>query len=153
MTAFTLQEDLAHELRELLSEFRIKEKEEYKPIRVLVQDIPFTRDKQEADNLFPYIIVRLEEGSISNDKNICQVVLIFGVHNEDKNRQGYKDLLNLMQKVMYHYATEKIIVERYCIGDTMEWLIQDGDNIFPHFIGAVSFEVELPMLWLFDKNI
>ena len=105
------------------------------------------------DSLFPYLIVRLEEGSISNDKNTCQIVLIFGVHNEDRNRQGYKDLLNLMQKVMYHYTTEKVIAERYRIGDEIEWVVQDGDNIFPHFIGAVSFEVELPVIRIFNKNI
>ncbi len=153
MTAFALQEDLAHELKELLSEIRIKEKEDCKPVNLFVQDIPFTRDKKEMDSLFPYLIVRLEEGSISNDKNTCQIVLIFGVHNEDRNRQGYKDLLNLMQKVMYHYTTEKVIAERYRIGDEIEWVVQDGDNIFPHFIGAVSFEVELPVIRIFNKNI
>lgn len=153
MTAFALQEDFAHELKQLFSEFRIKTKEELKPIHIYVQDIPFVQDNKTKNELFPYIIVRLEEGSISSDKNTCQMVLILGVYNEDIDRQGYKDLLNIMQKIMYHYATEKIIAQRYRIGEDMEWLIQDGDTIFPYYIGAISFEVELPIIPIVDKNI
>ena len=153
MTAFTLQEDLAEELRKLFFEFCISEKQEFKKINVFLQDVPFSKNKKEVKEIFPYIIVRLEEGSISNDKNTCQIVLIFGVHNDDVNRQGYKDLFNMMQKVLYHYATEKIIVQRYRIGENMEWLIQDGDTLFPYYIGAITFEVELPVIKVFDENI
>lgn len=153
MTAFAMQEDLVQELKKLFSEFRISKKQELKKINVFVQDIPFSQNKKDMEEIFPYIIVRLEEGGISNDKNSCQVVLVFGVCDNDVNRQGYKDLLNMMQEVLYHYATEKIIAQRYSIGNDMEWLIQDGDNLFPYYIGAITFEVELPVIRVFDDNI
>ena len=55
--------------------------------------------------------------------------------------------------MLFRSTTEKVIAERYRIGDEIEWVVQDGDNIFPHFIGAVSFEVELPVIRIFNKNI
>ncbi len=152
MTIFAFQKDFVQELKKLFTEFRIDVKKELKKVNIFMQDIPFSQQKN-AKEIFPYIIVRVEEGSISTEKNICQVVLIFGVYNDDIDRQGYKDLLNIMQKVLYHYSVEKIISQRYVVNGEMEWVIQNDENIFPHFIGGISFDVELPAIRIFDDNV
>ena len=153
VTPFALQEDLAHELRELFSEFRVKTKQGLKQIHVFVQDVPFTQDKKEMNELFPYIIVRLEGGHISSDKNTCRVVLILGVYDEDTNRQGYKDLMNISQKIIHRYTRDNTIAQRYSITEGIDWEAQDVEDIFPYFLSVISFEAELPVSFLFDTNI
>jgi len=51
MTAFTLQEDLAEELRKLFFEFCISEKQDFKKTNVFLQDIPFSQNKKEVKQI------------------------------------------------------------------------------------------------------
>ncbi len=142
-----LQEDIVQEIKELFSGFRLTSAENGRVISVFAQDVPL-KSKRDDVGLFPYIIARLEDGSIG-EKNTCKVTLVFGVHDEGRDRNGYKDILNIMQKVCLRYATNRIIADRYTVIEDIEWTLQEDDT-YPYYFGGVALNVEIPQIYIED---
>ena len=147
MTPFILQDDIIKEMEKLFSGFKLTSAEDCRGISVFAQDVPL-KSKRDDEGLFPYIIVRLEDGSIG-EKNSCKVTLVFGVHDQGKDRNGYKDILNLIEKVCLRYSTNRIIAGRYTVIEDIEWTLQEEDT-FPFYFGGVALNVEIPQIYIED---
>lgn len=147
MTPFMLQEDIVQEMKESFSGFKLTSAESCREISVFAQDVPLKSKRDDVD-IFPYIIVRLEDGSIG-EKNTCKVTLVFGVHDEGRDRNGNKDILNLIEKVCLRYSTNRIIAGKYTVIDDIEWTLQEED-IFPFYYGGVALNIEIPQIYIED---
>jgi len=88
---------------------------------------------------FPYATVIVKEGEDPNevDPYTCKIVLMFGVYDTDENYQGYKDILNVLQKTYDHLMRTKIFKNLYSIEYPIFWAIHEEDT-FPYFFGALE---------------
>lgn len=146
-----LQDDLMAELKELFSNFKLSSPSaEEKEVKIFKQELPF-KTKKEEKSQFPYIIVKLVDGNIGTN-NTCSVILVLGVFDDSETKQGYKDLLNMMQDICFQYATEKVIAQKYRVEDEIEWSLQEEDT-FPYYFGGIALNVTLPKINIYDDCI
>jgi hypothetical protein len=105
---------------------------------VYPQYLPAKKGKKDADH-FPYVTVIIEDGEDPNevDPSTCRILLMFGVYDLDENYQGYKDILNVLQKTYEHLMETKIFAEKYSIEYPVNWRIHDEDT-YPYFFGAIE---------------
>jgi len=151
MTPFMLQKDLVQELEALFQDFKLLSPALLEnKVKIFEQGLPVKSKKNDVSN-FPYIIVRINEGSIGSE-NVCDVILIFGVYDESEERQGHKDLMNMIQDVCYKYSTERIIANKYTVIDEIEWTLQEED-IYPYYFGGIAFRVGIPKIYVQDDLI
>ena len=82
-----------------------------RPIRVYPQDLPIIEGMDETEDRTeeipePYIIVRTSEGNIpdANSAQEIDLILVVCVYDNDPNRQGYRDVLHIIQEIYGRYA-------------------------------------------------
>ena len=160
MIATFLQDDLAAELAEIFKRFRLKNPAgNAAPLNIFkqslpiptVKDIPDTvtdeeleegiYDAQANEDPYPYIIVRVEQGTITeiDQEQTVIVNLIIGVIDRDYNNQGHKDVLNIIQKIYERFAKNAILAAKYECVMPIEWALQDEES-FPYFFGGMALK-------------
>ena len=160
MIATYLQDDRKAELAEIFKNFTLKDPrgkssalnifKQSLPIPT-VKDIPDTvtdeeleegiYDAQANEDPYPYIIVRVEQGTITeiDQEQTVIVNLIIGVIDRDYNNQGHKDVLNIIQKIYERFAKNAILAAKYECVMPIEWALQDEES-FPYFFGGMALK-------------
>ena len=158
-----LQDDLVDELAKIFSHFYLTTPEgertqlhiykQFLPVPTAVA-IPETVTDEELeegvydaailDNNFPYIIVRLEDGLIEtiDHEQTVYVALLVGVIDRSPENQGYRDILNIDQKVYERFAKNAILADRYECTMPIEWALQDEQS-WPYFFGGMSLRFQM----------
>ena len=87
-----------------------------RPIRVYSQDLPIIEGMDETEDRTeeipePYIIVRTNEGNIpdANSAQEIDLILVVCVYDNDPNRQGYRDVLHIIQEIYGRYAKNPMV--------------------------------------------
>lgn len=87
-----------------------------RPIRVYPQDLPIIEGMDETEDRAeevpePYIIVRTNEGNIqdANSAQEIDLILVVCVYDKDPNRQGYRDVLHIIQEIYGRYAKNPMV--------------------------------------------
>lgn len=82
-----------------------------RPIRVYSQDLPIIEGLDETEDRTeeipePYIIVRTNEGNIpdANSAQEIDLILVVCTYDRNPNRQGYRDVLHIIQEIYGRYA-------------------------------------------------
>ena len=176
MVASLLQDDLVQELNMLFAEDIFKNpKNERQALKAFPQALPIPEagrmpegdmdpvlieeglglsDQLSEDQLFPYAIVRVEDGEIAGaeaDQQI-NITLLFGSWDNDRNNQGNKDILHMIQKVYERFSKNPILAGRYeCLG-RMKWATQD-ENSWPYFFGGMELQFSTIAIRREDKYI
>lgn len=161
MTAGSLQSELAEELRKILKEFRLKDLEgNFSRINIFEQYLPIPGPKKQ-DNIppellenglaeeetdpepFPYIIVRISEGEIedADSAQMVSLILIIGVCDTDYERQGCKDILNIIAKIYERFAKMPVLNGKYTIQYPIEWALQEEES-YPVYFGGMALTFE-----------
>lgn len=158
MIATFLQDDLAAELQALFEHFRLDSPsgervppnvfKQFLPIRT-AKDIPDTVTDMELEegiynaeaNIvpFPYILVRVNEGTIETiggDQTVT-INLIIGTVDRSPLNQGYKDILTIMQRVYERFAKNAILNNRYECLMPISWAMQEEES-YPYFFGGMA---------------
>ena len=111
-----LQDDLNEELKEILKNSTFKDTNgERKKINVFSQDLPVESNREDEDeDPFPYIINKLDSGDIQSEESAheVKVLLLIGIYDEDRNRQGYKDVLHIINKIYERVAKQNVLNKR-----------------------------------------
>lgn len=158
MTAINLQDDLVEELRRLFEPFLYKappdisELEEPEsgdgntgqairrvPLRIYPQDLPVQLSEEEQDPV-PYIIVRINGGADPGGESsfhTVKLVLVIGIWDDDRNNQGHKDVLNIIQKIYERFSKNPCLNSRSVYTGQFDWALQE-DSCFPYYFGACS---------------
>lgn len=133
-----LQDALVEELKELFKGYKLtNSKKDLSDIHVFPQNLPF-RKKEEDSVPFPYILVCLEEGEISDYENYnVKLHLIIGIHDSNPNAQGDRDVINMITRIYQHLFGKKIIADKYEIMHPFVWVLQDEDT-HPKYIGGIE---------------
>lgn len=155
MTPIFLQRSLVEELKALFADFYSTEDISKTPPKVNVyqQDLPITLGSDE-DETVPYIIVRIDSGNIPelNEQERVEVILVFCVKATNENRQGYLDVMNMIQRVKERFFKKFSVGKYFNFDPPFEWAVQDEDT-FPYFYGAVKMNFYCPGIMLEDSLI
>lgn len=147
MTARELQEAMAEDLKELFSDARYKTPEGgmaapgiYK--QALPKQESFDPDEEEEP--FPYIIVRIDSGTIETprDPHKITMVLLVGVYDDSLDNSGHVSVLEILERIQMHYQ-EKPLLKQFAYTDPFKWALQDEPS-WPHFFGAASVNFNAP---------
>lgn len=157
MIATFLQTELAKELEEVFKDFRLKNpKGEMSKINIFEQGLPIPEQKrpedynpedleegkietETAEDPYPYIIVRIENGNITEIGREQDVLLnlIIGTIDRELNNQGHKDVLNVIQKIIYRFTVNPILAHEYECVMPISWALQDEES-YPYYIGGLA---------------
>lgn len=131
-----------------------------RPIRVYPQDLPIIEGNDETEDRTeeipePYIIVRTNEGNIpdANSAQEVDLILVICVYDNNPNRQGYRDVLHIIQEIYGRYAKNPLVRIKpdsggaaggpYAIKFPIKWVTQQDDT-HPYYFGAMSLKFEAP---------
>lgn len=162
MIPVNLQDSLADELSKIFEHFYLEDPEgERTQLHIYKQHVPVPvaivpetvsdeeleegiYDAQARDALFPYIIVRLEGGRIEeiDHEQMVDVSLLVGVIDRSYQNQGYRDILNIFQKIYERFAKNAILADQYECKVPIEWALQDEQS-YPYFFGGMGLQFDM----------
>lgn len=142
MTPLELQDELVNELKKLLSDFTYKTPAGKEvPMNVFSQNIP-VNESDDDDDPVPYIIVRLHSGEDKGTResfNTVKVVIIICTWDDALNAQGYRDVMNVIEKLYERFQTNPNLNNKAVYKGEFDWKIQE-DNYYPYSFGACSLD-------------
>lgn len=118
------------------------------PMAVYPQSIPVPSSDDEEWDPVPYIIVRLNSGNDANTTDseyIIEVVVIMGVWDDDRNAQGHRELLNIINVVYARFMRNPCLANQYVYRGGFEWEIQE-DGYYPYYFGAFKMNFAIPAI-------
>lgn len=156
MTPTILQDSLVKDFKEQFKGFLLKNAEgKQVPLNIYAQNLP--AKKKSKDSLhFPYLLIRVingetqEESGLNNDT--CEIDFITGIYSDEDNFQGYKDVMNVLEKIKYRLFTKKFYVSRFELIMPYKWTIHDEDT-YPYFFGGAETHWKMPILNMDDNLI
>lgn len=151
LTAFDLQRELAQELQELFAQTRLKSMDPASGMRaphIFLQELPIPQDDYDASfSELPYIIVHLSGGEIDDWDSFdahteITVELYLGIYNNDSDRSGHVELLNMIQRIENHFGICRR-VHNFTVKPSFRWVLDEEDR-HPYYFGAVSMTFDAP---------
>ena len=113
-------------------------------ISVFEQELPI-RDGR-SDDPYPYIIVKLDTGGIETptDPHKVNAILLIGVYDNDRQNQGHKTVLEILERIQTHYEESPTLGGgAFQFTDPFKWVLQDEPS-WPYFYGACNLAFNLP---------
>lgn len=153
-TPAEFQDRLAEELEKLYEDYPL-----FHPVtgdytnrlNVFKQFLPVSEEDEDIElSAVPYVqaILNSGKGALDTESNsTVEVVLIFSVYDPDKDRQGYKDLLSLIQRFVQRFS-ENPLLGNFDMTGEIEWAI--GEDTYPYYFGALSTTFEIPTVRRID---
>ena len=162
MVAAVLQDDLAAEFEKVLKDFRLKAPQgNSSNIKIFLQNLPMPEplmqgdipvealenglaDQLTAPDPYPYIIVRIEDGEIKDEDSAqtVNIYLIIGIYEPDYDKQGHKDVLNIIAKLYERFGKNPVLNGKYTIQYPVSWAIQDEES-YPFYFGGMNLAFEI----------
>jgi len=148
MTAYELQNDLIEELKVMFTGFKLKSptidtsgNTTFTEPNIFGQSLPI-RENDEAEDPYPYIIVRLDSGDMKEGSaHLVKTRLMIGTFDDNADTNGHKDILNVIQKIYERFAKNPVLMSKYVMRDDEEtpftWVLQDDDT-YPYYFGAIE---------------
>jgi hypothetical protein len=149
MTAFELQDDLKNELENIFKDFLLHTpftddagNSKLEVPNIFEQDLPIREDDDQVDDPYPFIIVRVESGKMAGElSHEVKIRMVIGVFDESTERQGHKDILNIIQKIYDRFTKNPVLANKYIMKDDEQnpflWALQDEDS-YPYYFGAIE---------------
>jgi len=154
LTEIDLLDALAEESKEALKGFRLRSaKENLIPINIYTQNLPVKREKED-ESLYPYVRVCFDEEEIASrdDPLVVYVYFIIGVIDKEKDKQGFRDVLQIANTIYQHLFRKGIIADAFRPDYPFKIALQK-DETYPYFIGGIESRWELPVFREEDEFI
>lgn len=150
MTPEFLQDAIVDDLQKLFQHDRLKNSMGIdREIQVYKQDTPIREDSDEPEDQEappePYVLVRLHGGKTEDEEaeQIITAVLVVCVYDENRDRQGYRDALHIINKIYHHYSADAVIAQKWEILYPIEWTTQEEDT-HPYYFMGMSLRIQAP---------
>jgi hypothetical protein len=166
MVADYLQQDLVDELKRLFDGALFRTpgepdesgKPKMAPLRVFPQALPIPEPANPPDgdldpelieeglglsdlnaDPYPYIIVRVESGSIKEigGEQTVKATLLFGAFDDSYTNQGHRDVLHMIQKIYERFSKNAILAAKYENVMPINWALQDEES-YPYYFGGME---------------
>lgn len=156
MTPDKLQEALVEDLLQLFDgETFASSTGEARPLRVYPQETPpmegWDETDRQEDAPEPYIIVRLQEGSIADPDSpqVVSVILVICLYDAGDQRQGHRDILHVIARIVERYGENRVVRPSadltggspFTAQYPIKWALQEDDTR-PYYFGGVSLNFE-----------
>lgn len=154
MTPTILQDNLVADFKQELSGVLLKnEKGELVNLNIYPQNLPAKKGKNDI-NHFPYVVIRAMEGedSAEDGDNTCKVGFIIGTYDDADNYQGYKEVMNLIEKIRHRLYTKRVYNNQFTLDYPFKWLIHDEDT-YPYYFGGIETHWTIPKIFMDDELI
>lgn len=112
-------------------------------VSVFEQELPIRN--ADADDPYPYIIVKLDTGGIETptDPFKVNVILLIGIYDNDRKNQGHKTVLEIVERIQTHYEKNPTLSGgTFQFVDPFKWVLQDEPS-WPYFYGACNLAFNL----------
>lgn len=149
-----LQDYLVKELKLLFTDFKLKNvRGEDSNINIYPQYLPAKKGQKDSDH-FPFITVKIIEGEDSDvyEANTCRIMLMVGIYDTSEDYQGYKDVLNILQKMYEHLMRNKVFNNQYEIQYPIKFTLTDEDYQ-PYFFGALDTNWSIGKITIIDNDL
>lgn len=118
-----------------------------RPLRIFAQDVPINETDDDFDPA-PYIIVRAKSGDddgTADGVNTVQIILIIAIWDDNNDSQGYRDVLDIIQKIYIRFHKEPMLNNQFMYAGNFHWALQE-DNYWPYFFGACTLNFNIPSI-------
>lgn len=139
MIPVLLQDFLVEEVKRLFNGFTLKNVgNEEVSINVYPQFLPAIKNKKDTAH-YPFIVVKLIDGGDLNelDPNKCRVLFYCGIFDDSEDYQGYRDSLNVIQKLYDHFMRYRVFDNKYSIEYPIKWSVTEEDY-YPFFYAGLE---------------
>ena len=81
----------------------------------------------EAEDPFPYIIVRADKGGIESPTaaHKADVILLIGIFDDNPANKGHGAVLEIIERIQMHYQETPLLAGQFVCQDSFEWALQD----------------------------
>jgi hypothetical protein len=137
-----LAKDVSFDPKERASDMTLKI-----PPRVTVGFLPRTVTgaiDPERLPAYPFITIRALSGRVGYAEEICTVNFTIGVYDENPDRQGGQDCLNIIEAIHFDLMRFRVIDNAFPLEPPIQWEMVDVD-LFPHFLAVMTAQFKLPV--------
>jgi hypothetical protein len=152
MTPLMLQDMLVEEMKLILDGYLYKNPlGDRVPMQVFAQHIPI-RETDDDEYPVPFIVVRLDGGADpgGESNNVVDIMIIVEVWDDNLDSQGYKDTMNVIQKIYQRFHENPNLNNRAVHSGAFEWALQENEG-YPYFVGACTMSFYIPAIRREDK--
>ena len=137
-TDISLQKALVEEVKEELKGYLTLNNNEYVEFNVYPQNLPAKKGKDDKDH-FPYVLVCLDEETISGEEenNIVAIYFLVGILDDNPNKQGHFDVANVLNKLEARFLKNRLVAGMFRIQFPITKKFQEEDT-WPKFIGGMT---------------
>lgn len=147
MTPLILLDDLKDEMRTLFEHelFRYPEANTEKRLNVYQQNLPRQSAIDSEEEMFPYILIATEEGGQEEGapSREAAVDFIIGTWDDNPDMQGYKVVMNVIEKIQRRFGEDSRITKFRAMGES-EWKLANDETTAPYFYGILRMKFQLP---------
>ncbi len=147
MTEIDLLDGLAAETAEALKDFRLRSaKDNLIPINIYTQNLPLKEGKED-EKQYPYVCICFDESEIPDftaPKKVS-VYFIIGIIDRAKDKQGFRDVLQIEELIAQHIFRKGIIAGAFRPEYPFRNFVQPEDT-YPYFIGGIESRWEIPVV-------
>jgi hypothetical protein len=147
MIPLILQDELVERIKAEFESFTLKNlKGETVPIQVFSQHLP-AKSKEKDVSPYPCIVIRLADGSETNgeDPQGAKVLFIVGTVDRDSNNQGYRDAINVIQKIYQNLKRNPFVDNKFEMVYPINWAYHDEDAE-PYYFAGLETNWEIPRI-------
>lgn len=145
------QDALIDELKVLFNGKKYSGQEGREELTIYKQDLPIPEDNDEdvdtESSPSPYIVVQMQDGTVSNDNSTQTVTfsLILCCYDNGKKREGYQDVANIKEDIVQHMCAKPYFGGCFTVLKPIAWALQINDTA-PYYYGAVTLICTAPAM-------
>ncbi len=106
-----------------------------KPPQVVTGYLP-PKDPTRAEPDFPFLIIRLVEGTDAQEGATVTVKIIVGTYSEDA-QNGWRDVANIVQRIWVELFRRRVIGGRFRVEYPMKFELPE-EQPYPEWIGVMT---------------
>lgn len=100
---------------------------------------------------YPAIVVNVNAGEMAIDQEVAATNVIVCCFDKNHDQQGYRDCVNVVQRLKDRFREVDIIRERFIWAPPINWAINrklgsEGMNAFPYFFADMTVHFLLPVM-------
>ena len=101
----------------------------------------------EAEDPFPYIIVRADKGGIESPTaaHKADVILLIGIFDDNPANKGHGAVLEIIERIQMHYQETPRLAGQFVCQDSFECALQEEES-YPYYFGVcqLTFAMQAP---------
>lgn len=141
MTIALLLNAIEEDLTKTYEDYKlINQKDRLTNLNIHQYNLP-VKEEEEDEKHFPYIVIMPQIGKLEIDEETVTTTLTYGIYDENDNKQGFADILNMIERYKNHLIHKRMI-GGYEVLFPITWEIQDEDS-HPAYFGGIAITWKL----------